>query len=51
MEPSIDNMPQTSVSSIITEKMIDEQVQLHTFKPPLHNLSQDIKQSLDILLE
>ena len=27
----IDNMPQTSVSSVITQKMMDEQVQLDTF--------------------
>ena len=37
--------------SIINQKMLDEQVQLDTFKPPLHNLSPEIKQSLDKLLE
>ena len=51
MEPSIDNMPQTSVNSIIKQKMMDEQVQLDTFKPPLHNLSQGIKQSFNKLLK
>ena len=33
IEPSIDNMPQTSVNSIITQKMIYKQVQPDTFKP------------------
>ena len=47
----IENMPQTSVNSIIIQKMMDEQVQLDTFKPPLHNLSQEVKQSLDELLK
>ena len=42
MEPSIDNMPQTSVKSIITQKMMDKQVQLNIFKSPLHNLSQEL---------
>ena len=50
-EPSVDNMPQTPVNSIIMQKMLDEQVQWDTFKPPLHNLSQEIKQSLNKLLE
>ena len=31
--------------------MMDEQVQLDTSKPPLHNLSQEIKESLNKLLE
>ena len=51
MEPPIDSMPQTSVKSIIAQKMMDEQVQLDTLKPPLHNLSPEIKLSLDKLLE
>ena len=51
MEPPIDNMPQTSVNSVITQKMIHEQVQSDTFKPPLHNLSSEVKWSLDKLLE
>ena len=51
MEPSIDNIPQTSVNSIITQKMMDEQFQLDIFKPPFHNLSQKINQSLNKLLE
>ena len=48
--PYTGNMPQTSVNSVIKQKMIDEQVQADTFKPLLHNLSQEIKQSLNKLL-
>ena len=33
MEPPIDNISQTSVNSVITQKMMDKQVQLDTFKP------------------
>ena len=51
MEPSINNMPQTPVNSIITQKIMHEQVQLDIFKSLLHNLSQKIKQSIDKLLE
>ena len=51
MELPIDNMPQTSVNSVITQKKIDQQVQPDIFKSPLHNLSLDVKQSLDKLLE
>ena len=39
MEPPITNMPQTSVNSVITQKIMDKQVQPDTFKPHLHNLS------------
>ena len=42
MESSINNMPQASVNSIITQKMIDGQVQPDTFEAPLHILSQEI---------
>ena len=31
--------------------MMDKQVQPDTFNPPLHNLSQEVKQSLNKLLE
>ena len=51
VESSINNMPQTSVNSIMTQKMMDEQVQPDTFKLPLHIFFQEIKQSLDTLLE
>ena len=45
------NMPQTSANSILTQKMMDEQVQPGTFRPPLYNLSPDVRQPLDKLLE
>ena len=51
MELPVDSMSQTSVNSVITWKMIDEQVQLDTFKSSLHNLSSEVKWSLDKLLE
>ena len=51
MELPIDNMPQTSVNSVVTQKMIDKQVQPDTCKPPSHNLSLEVKQSLDKWLE
>ena len=40
MELSIDNKPQISVNSIITQKMIHKQVHLDTFKPPVHTFHQ-----------
>ena len=43
MEPLIDNMPQTFVNIISTQKMMGEQVQPDTFKPCLQNLSPEIK--------
>ena len=43
MEPPIDNMPQISVNSVITQQMMDKQVQLETLKPPLLNLPLDVK--------
>ena len=51
MGPSLKNVPQTYINSIMTEKMMDEQVHLNTFKTPLHNLSQEIKWSPHNLLE
>ena len=50
MEPPIDGMSQTSVNSVLTQKMMDDQVQLDTFTPPLHHLFSKVKQSLDKLL-
>ena len=47
MEPVINKMSQTSVNSVITQKMMDDQVQPDTFTPPLHHLSLEKKQSLD----
>ena len=51
MEPPINKMSQTSVNSVITQKMMDDQVQPVTFTCPLHHLSSEVKQSLDELLE
>ena len=51
MEPPIDNMSQTSVNSVITEKMMDNQVQPDTFTLPIHNLSLEVKLFLDKLLK
>ena len=38
IEPSIDHIPQTSINSLTTQKMIDEHVQPDTFTPPFHSL-------------
>ena len=51
MVPLINNTPQTSVNSSITQNMMDEQFQVDTLKPTLHKLSQEIQQSLAKLLE
>ena len=51
MEPLIDKMSQTSVNSVITQKMMGVQVQLDTFTPSLHHLSSEVKWSLDELLD
>ena len=47
MEPPINNIPQTPVNSVITQKMMAKQVQLDTFI----YLSSEVKQSLHKLLE
>ena len=51
IEPSIDQMPQTSINSLTTQKMIDEHIQPYTFTPPLHTLPGDVRKSLNQLLE
>ena len=51
MEPHIDKIFQTSVNSVIAQKMMDDQVQLNTFTPPSHHLSSEVKQSLNELLK
>ena len=43
IEPSIDHMPQTSINSLTTQKMIDEHVQPDTFTPPLHILPGNVR--------
>ena len=51
MEPSIDHMLQTSVNSLTTQKMVDEHIQPDTFTPPLHTLLDNVRGSLNQLLE
>ena len=49
IEPSIEHMPQTSVNSVTTQKMIDEHGQPDTFTPLLHTLpgeGEEITQSI-----
>ena len=43
MKPTIDNMSETSVNSVITQKMMDDQFQSDTFTPPLPHLSSEVK--------
>ena len=50
-EPSIDPMPQTSINSLTTQKMIDEHIQPDTFTLSLHTLLDDVSKSLNQLLE
>ena len=47
MEPAIDRMSQTSVNTVMTQKMMDDQAQLDS----LTCLSSKVKQSLDELLD
>ena len=51
LEPSIDHMPQTAITSFTTQKMIDDHVQPNTFTPPLHTLLGYVRKSLSQLLE
>ena len=51
IEPSIDHMPQNAINSLTTQKMLDEHVQPDTFTPPLHTLTDDVRKSLNQLLE
>ena len=51
MEPPIDKMSNTSLNSLTTQKMMDDQVQQDTFIPPLYHLSLEVKWSLDELLD
>ena len=44
-------MPQTSINSLTTQKMLDEQNQPNTFTPQLHTLPDDVRKSLIQLLE
>ena len=51
VELLINNMAQTSINSVTAQKMMDDQVQLDTSTVHLHNLSLEVKWSLDKLLE
>ena len=42
-------MPQTSINSLTTQKMIDEYVQPDTLTPPLHTLVHNVRKSLNQL--
>ena len=44
-------MPQTAFSCLTTQNMIDEPVQPGTFIPPLHAFPDDVRKSLNQLLE
>ena len=44
-------MPQTAINSIIMQKFIDEYIQPDSFTPPLHTLPDDVRKSLNQLLE
>ena len=50
-EPSIDNMPQMSINSLTTQKMINKHSQPDSFTHPLHTLMGDVRKSLNQLLE
>ena len=43
IEPSTYHMPQTSINSLTTQKMIDEHIQPDTFTSPLHTLLGDVR--------
>ena len=51
MEPPTERMIQTSLNSVTTQKMMDDQVQPDTFTPPLHHLSSTVKWSPDELFD
>ena len=51
IDPSIEHMPQTAINSLTTQKILDEQVQPDIFTPPIHTLLDDVRKSLNQLLE
>ena len=51
IEPSIDHMPQTSINSLTTQKMIDEDIQPGSLTSPLHTLPGNVRKSFNQLLE
>ena len=44
-------MLQTAINSLTTQKMLDENVQPNTFTSPLHTLPDNVRKSLNQLLE
>ena len=44
-------MPQTAINSLTTQRMLDEYIQPDSFTPPLHTLPDDVRKSLNQLLE
>ena len=44
-------MPQTSINSLTTQRILDEHIQPDTFTPPLHTIPGDVTESLNQLLE
>ena len=46
IEPSNDHMPQNSINSLTTQKMIEEHVQPNTFTPPLNTLLGDVSHKI-----
>ena len=44
-------MPQSSIKSPTTQKMLEEHIQPDTFTPPLHTLLDDVRKSLNQVLE
>ena len=44
-------MPQTAINSLPTQKMIDEHIKPDTFIPLLHSLPDNMRKSLNQLLE
>ena len=51
IEPSIDHMPQTAIYGFNRQKMVDKHVQPDSFTPPLHTLPEDVRKSINQLLE
>ena len=51
IEPSIHHMPQTAINSLDTQKLLDEHIQHDIFIPPLHTLLDNVRKSLNQLLE
>ena len=51
IQPSTDHMPQTTINSLTTQRMIDMHIQSDTFTPPFHTLPGNVRKSLNQLLK